>query len=97
MLFLLGHNLKIVNLGEGGWKELTFGGGGSLLGWGIFLGWGMRKFLASGRDSSPILPVRKRLIFDYLSKTSIINLKEFTLNSINCIVWESNLSIRTQK
>ena len=81
----------------GGGGGVRGGGGGGLLGWGIFLGWGMRKFLASGRDSSPIHPVRKRLIFDYLSKTSIINLKEFTLNSINCIVWESNLSIRTQK
>ena len=86
----------------GGGGELTFAvggstGGGNFLGGGGFLGWGMRKFLASGRDSSPILPVRKRLIFDYLSKTSIINLKEFTLTSINCIVWESNLSIRTQK
>ena len=26
-----------------------------------------------------------------------ITLKEFTLNSINCIAWESNLSIRTHK
>ena len=31
--------------------------------------------------------------FDYLIKTLIINLKEFTVNSINCIVWESNLPL----
>ena len=48
----------------------------------------MRKFLAGGRET---------LIFDYLTKTSIINLKEFTVNSINCIALELSLSIRTQK
>ena len=36
-------------------------------------------------------------MFDYLTKTSIINLKEFTVDSINFIDWESNLSIRPQK
>ena len=36
-------------------------------------------------------------MFDYLTKTSIINLWEFAVNSINCIVWESNLSIKTKK
>ena len=36
-------------------------------------------------------------MFDYLTKTSIINLCEFAVNSINCIVWESNLSIKTKK
>ena len=37
-------------------------------------------------------------MFDYLTKTPIINLKEFTMDSINCIGigWESNLSIRPQ-
>ena len=36
-------------------------------------------------------------MFHYLSKTSIINLKQFAVDSINCIGWESNLSIRPQK
>ena len=58
----------------------------------------MSKFLAGGLDSSPpSSPVEKALMFDYLTKTSIINLKEFTVNSIKCIVWESDLSMRTQK
>ena len=80
---------------------------GSLLDLGIFLGgrgvvggWRgerMRKFLAGGGNPPPSALVGKTLMFDYLTKTSIINLKEFTVNSINCIVWESNLSIRTQK
>ena len=35
--------------------------------------------------------------FDYLIKTSIINLKQFNVDSINCIGWESNLSIKPQK
>ena len=33
-------------------------------------------------------------MFDYLTKTSIINLKEFIVESINYLGWESNLSIR---
>ena len=33
-------------------------------------------------------------MFNYLTKTSIINLKEFILESINYLGWESNLSIR---
>ena len=33
----------------------------------------------------------------YLTKTSIINLKEFTVDSINCFCWESNPSIGPQK
>ena len=37
------------------------------------------------------------LMFDYLSKTSTTNLKEYTVESINCIGWESNLPIRPQK
>ena len=36
-------------------------------------------------------------MFDYLTKTSTINLKQFTVDSINCIGWESNLSVRPQK
>ena len=36
-------------------------------------------------------------MFDHLTKTSIINLKEFTVDSINCIRWESNLSIIPQR
>ena len=36
-------------------------------------------------------------MFDYLTKTSIINLREFTVDSINYFVWESNPSIRPQK
>ena len=36
-------------------------------------------------------------MFAYLTKNSVINLKEFTVDSINCIGWESNLSIRLQK
>ena len=36
-------------------------------------------------------------MFGNLTKTSIINLKEFIVNSINCIDWESNLSITPQK
>ena len=37
------------------------------------------------------------LMFVYLTKTLIINLKESTVDSINCIDWEWNLSIRPQK
>ena len=33
-------------------------------------------------------------MFDYLTKTSFINLKQFTVDSINYIGWELNLSIR---
>ena len=33
-------------------------------------------------------------MFDYLTKTSNINLKEFTVESINYFGWESNFSIR---
>ena len=36
-------------------------------------------------------------MFDYLTKTSIINLKEFTVDSINYLGWESNLSIRPSR
>ena len=36
-------------------------------------------------------------MLDYLTETSIINLKEFTVDSITCTGWESNLSIRPQK
>ena len=36
-------------------------------------------------------------MFDLLTKTSIINLKKLTVESINCISWESNLSIRPQE
>ena len=36
-------------------------------------------------------------MFDYLTKTSIINLKEITVDSMNCFGWESNLSITPQK
>ena len=36
-------------------------------------------------------------MFDYLTRTSIVNLKEFILDSINCSGWESNPSIRPQK
>ena len=36
-------------------------------------------------------------IFNYLTKTSIINLMEFTVDSKNYIGWESNLSIIPQK
>ena len=52
------------------------------------MGWGggMSKFFAG---------VGKTLMFDYLTKTSIFILKDFTINSINCIVWQSNVSIRT--
>ena len=32
-------------------------------------------------------------MFDYLTKTSVINLKEFIVESINYLGWESNLSI----
>ena len=62
------------------WGKLKFGGGGgargrSLLGLEIFLD-GMEGEMS--RES-----------FDYLIKTLIINLKEFTVNSI----WESNLPL----
>ena len=33
-------------------------------------------------------------IFDDLTKTSVINLKEFTVDSIKYPGWESNFSIR---
>ena len=33
-------------------------------------------------------------MFDYLTKTSDINLKEFTVNNANYHGWESNLSIK---
>ena len=59
------------------------GGNEQIFGW-----WG---------DAPPSDRVGKALMFDYLTKTSVINLMEFTVNSIDCIVWESNLSIRTQK
>ena len=36
-------------------------------------------------------------MFDYLTKTSIINLKELTVDSVNCFGWESNPYIRIQK
>ena len=36
-------------------------------------------------------------MFDYLTKTSIISLKEFTADSINCLGWELHLSIRSQR
>ena len=36
-------------------------------------------------------------MFDYLTKTSIVNLKGFTVENLHCIGWETNLSIRTQK
>ena len=94
-----------------GGEELTFDvwrrgglkfGGGKSTGFGDFSrskggGERLRKFLAGGGNLPPSALVGKTLMFDYLTKTSIINLKELTVNSINCIVWESNLSIRTQK
>ena len=47
----------------------------------------MSKFLADGRGTPPpISPVGNTLMFGYLTKTSTINFKEFTVNSINCIV-----------
>ena len=33
-------------------------------------------------------------MFDYLTTASVINLKEFTVDSINYIGWESNFSIK---
>ena len=33
-------------------------------------------------------------MFDYLTKTLIISLKEFTVDSLNNVGWESNLPIR---
>ena len=36
-------------------------------------------------------------MFDYLTKTSIISLTEFTVDSINCFCWESNPYIKRQK
>ena len=36
-------------------------------------------------------------MFDHLSKTLIINLKQFTVDSIIWIAWESNRSIRPRK
>ena len=36
-------------------------------------------------------------MFDYLTKTSTNNLKQFSVDSINCIDWESNLSLRPQE
>ena len=84
--------------GERGTKNLVEG---SLLDLGIFLGGRggerMRGFLAGWGTPLPSALVGKTLMFDYLTKTSIINLKEFTVNSKDCVVWESNLSIRTQK
>ena len=84
--------------GERGTKNLVEG---SLLDLGIFLGGRggerMRGFLAGWGTPPPSALVGKTLMFDYLTKTSIINLKEFTVNSKDCVVWESNLSIRTQK
>ena len=55
------------------WEEST--GLGDFSRWG---GGGMSKFVAG---------VGKTLMFDYLTKTSIFILKDFTINSINCIVW----------
>ena len=57
----------------------------------------MSKFLAGVGDSSPICTSMENPNVDYLTKTSIINLKEFAVNNMNYIVWESNLSIRTKK
>ena len=34
---------------------------------------------------------------DYLTKTSIINLKDFTVDSIDYLGWESNFSIRLSR
>ena len=33
-------------------------------------------------------------MFDYLTTASVINLKKFTVDSINYIGWESNFSIK---
>ena len=54
MTFLLGYNLEFVILGEGGQGGIDFGLGDKNLVGGFFqVGWGMRKFLAGGRDSPP--------------------------------------------
>ena len=36
-------------------------------------------------------------MFDYLTKTSVINLKQFVVERINYLDWESNLSIRPRR
>ena len=36
-------------------------------------------------------------MFDYLTKFSIINLKEFTVDSINNFGWELDFSIRLER
>ena len=36
-------------------------------------------------------------MFDYLTKTSIINLKEFTVDNVNYLGWELNLFSSLQK
>ena len=77
------------------WCEST--GGGSLLGWVSFLSEGREKGFGSSGGFLPRPRVGKTLMFDYLTKNSIISLKEFTVNNINCIVLEWNLSLRTQK
>ena len=33
-------------------------------------------------------------MFDYLTKTYVINLKEFTIDSINILVWNEELNLR---
>ena len=49
------------------------------------------------------LQLKKLFLFGYNLKIVlwwgelIFNHEGFTVNNINCIVWESNLSIRTQK
>ena len=106
MLFLFGYNLKIVVQWKGinlwwwqGEEDLKLGGD-ECTGQGDFSRWGGESEQIFGwwrETPPPSAPVGKTLMFDYLTKTSIINLKEFTVNTINCIVWESNISIRTQK
>ena len=73
--------------------------GGGVYWVGEFYRWrgGNEQIFAWWGDPRPSDRVGKTLMFDYLTKTSVINLMEFTVNSINCIVWESDLSIRTSK
>ena len=59
------------------WEEST--GLGDFSRWGGGAGGGGRSKFFAG--------VGKTLMLEYLTKTSIFILKDFTINSINCIVW----------
>ena len=84
MLFLLSYNLKLLLSRDwGGWLLVGFTGLGNFSRW----GGEWASFWLVGGTPPPSAPVGKTLMFDYLTKTSVINLTEFIVNSINCIAW----------